>query len=354
MDLPVGKVRTVLGDVEPSALGFTQTHEHVFVDLTLPPPRETPISGRRGYYERIRPESFYRIRRDVMVQDNLLLVDEEVAIEELKVFEALGGKTIVDATSIGLGRDPEALARVSRATGLHVMMGAGYYVADYHPDNVALLSEDDISDEIVRDVLEGVGDTGIRAGVIGEIGMHWPAREDEVKVLRAASRAQRETGAPLMIHPGREAEAPLHHIRVVEDAGGDPRRTIMCHIDRTLLDLESILALAETGCYVEFDLFGQEESYYAWSPIDRPTDATRVALLIELIEAGYRDKLLIAQDICQKTHLARYGGEGYGHILKHVLPLMRRKGMSQDDIDAITLHNPARILAFQAGNTVGG
>jgi phosphotriesterase-related protein len=354
MVLSVSKVRTVLGDVDPSALGFTHTHEHVFVDLTMPPPREAMISERRGYYERVQQENFYRVRRDVVVQDNLVLIDEDEAVEELQLYKDLGGGAIVDATSVGLGRDPEALARVSRATDLHIVMGAGYYVADYHPDNVAQLSEKDIFDEIVRDVLDGVGDTGIKAGMIGEIGMYWPARVNEVKVLRAASAAQRETGAPLMIHPGRHAEAPLHHMRVVEEAGGDPRRTIMCHIDRTLLDLESILALAETGCYLEFDLFGQEESYYAWSPIDRPNDATRVDLLNGLIEAGYRDKLLISQDICQKTHLERYGGEGYGHILKHVLPLMWRKGMSQDDIDAITRRNPACIFAFRPGSGASG
>jgi phosphotriesterase-related protein len=346
LDGHTGKARTVLGDVEPPELGFTQTHEHVFIDLSLPPARETAISERRGYYERIEPESFYRVRRDVMVQDNLLLIDEALAVEELKIFKDLGGKTIVDATSVGLGRDPEALARVSRATGLHIIMGAGYYVADYHPSWVARLSEEEIFEEIVRDVTDGVGDTGVRAGVIGEIGMYWPVREDEVKVLRAAARAQGETGAPLTIHPGRHEEAPLHHMRVVEAAGGDPTRTIMCHIDRTLFDLDAILKVAETGCYVEFDLFGQEESHYALSPIDRPNDATRVDQLIGLIEAGHHDKLLISQDICQKTHLTAYGGEGYGHILKHVLPLMRRKGMTEEDIQAVTVFNPARVLAL--------
>ncbi|CAA9349673.1 MAG: Phosphotriesterase related protein [uncultured Chloroflexia bacterium] len=345
MSEPTGRVQTVLEDIEPSALGFTHTHEHVFVDLTMPPLREAPISERRAYYERISPESHYRIRRLAVNQDNLVLIDEEVAVEELRAFKDLGGGAIVDATSIGLGRDPEALVRVSRATDLHIVMGSGYYVADYQPAEVASLSEEQITERIVRDITEGVDGTGIKAGVIGEIGMSWPVHDDEVKVLRAAAQAQSDTGAPLMIHPGRSEEAPLHHVRVVEEAGGNPERVIMSHVDRTLFGLESITTLVETGCYVEFDLFGQESSYYAWAPIDMPNDATRIDYLIELTKRGYRDKLLIAQDSCQKTHLMRYGGEGYGHILRNVLPVMQRKGMSEDDVDAILLHNPARLLA---------
>jgi phosphotriesterase-related protein len=77
-----------------------------------------------------------------------------------------------------------------------------------------------------------------------------------------------------------------------------------------------------------------------------PNDATRINFIIGLIERGYRDKLLVSEDICHKTQLAKYGGDGYSHILENVLPMMRRKGMSDEDIDAITIHNPARILAF--------
>lgn len=347
MDLPKGKVQTVWGVIDPSELGFTHMHEHVLVDISPPLPRETAVRDRRAYYEPIRLENSYRIRRDFANLDNTLLIDEEEAIAELQLFKASGGKTIVDATSIGLGRDPEGLARISRATDLHIVMGSGYYVAAYQPAEVARLSEEQITERIVRDVVEGANGSGIKAGLIGEIGMSWPVHDDEVKVLRAAARAQIETGAPLMIHPGRDETAPLHHVNIVKEAGGDPNRTIMSHVDRTLFGLDSILALAETGCYVEFDLFGHEASYHALAPtIDMPNDATRIDYLIGLIEAGHRDQLVIAQDICQKTYLTKYGGEGYSHILEHVLPIMRRKGMSQEDIDAIMVHNPARILAF--------
>ena len=165
-------------------------------------------------------------------------------------------------------------------------------------------------------------------------------------MLRAAARAQAATGAALLIHPGRDPAAPLDAVRRAREAGGDSRRTIMSHVDRTLFSLDAMRALAAEGCYVELDLFGQESSYYPLAPIDMPNDATRVDYLRGLIEAGYRDQLVIAQDICNKAHTTGYGGEGYTHILENVVPLMRRKGLGQDDLAAILVRNPARVLAF--------
>ena len=135
-------------------------------------------------------------------------------------------------------------------------------------------------------------------------------------------------------------------MRVVGEAGGRPERTIVGHLDRTLFSDESLLALAETGCYLEFDLFGQESSWYLHDEIDMPNDATRIDYLRKLIAEGHGERLLVAQDICRKTALRTYGGEGYAHILEDVVPVMRRKGMSEAEIDAIVVDNPARILAL--------
>ena len=97
---------------------------------------------------------------------------------------------------------PPGPARISRATGLSVVMGAGYYVPVSHPEGMDDMSEDDIAEEIVRDVTEGVGETGVRAGIIGEIGCVFPLSANVLKVVRAAARAQVRTGAPILIHPG--------------------------------------------------------------------------------------------------------------------------------------------------------
>lgn len=365
---PTGRVRTVLGDIDPQDLGHTQTHEHLISDMsaiiqpwglqavsggsaeTIPGVArrsELPSTARRFTQLPIRPDTYDRIRREVINRDNLQLFDEEVAIAEMHLYRAAGGDAIVDCTPIGMARDAVGIARISRATGVHVVMGCGYYVHDFHPPGYDEAPEDEIEEEIVRDVQEGVGDTGVRAGIIGEIGLSWPALPCEEKTLRAASRAQQRTGATLQIHPGRDAAAPLQIMRAVVDAGGDPERTIMCHIDRTLHRVDDMVELAGTGCYLEFDLFGQESSYYAPEPdAVRPNDGTRIDWLMELAERGLGDRLLIAQDICQKVYLRQYGGPGYTHILEAAMPLMRRKGMSEELIAQITRANPAAALTF--------
>lgn len=342
-----GKVQTVLGLVEPAALGHTQTHEHLLIDLAPRTNEPLPASlmGRAAEPPRLENYSWMR-RHWNLNHDNHRLTSETDAIDEMLRYRAAGGGALVDATSIGIARDPVGLARIARATGVHIIMGAGYYLASYQPPEVEAAAEAQLAERIVRDVVEGVDGTGIRSGIIGEIGLSWPVHPNEAKALRAAARAQQVTGAALLIHPGRGEPAPLDAMRRVVDAGGDPARTIMSHIDRTLFRLDDMVELARTGCYVELDLFGQESSYYPLAPIDMPNDATRVTYLIGLIEAGYRDKLVIAQDICKKVNTTRYGGEGYSHILENVVPLMRRKGMTQADMDAILVHNPARILAF--------
>ncbi|WP_283134373.1 phosphotriesterase family protein [Rhizohabitans arisaemae] len=369
VDLPsrsVRRVRTVLGDIEPAELGHTQPHEHVLCDMSAiiqpwglqpvagaPPSspgnpavaREFPASVRAKVAEPVRPDNYDWIRRTVLNLDNLRLLSETDAVEELSLYRSAGGGAVVDSSCVGMGRDPLGLARVSRATGVHIVMGSGYYSRDYHPAGLADVPVDAVRDEITRDVEVGVDDTGIRAGVIGEIGLSWPVHPVEEKVLRAACRAQVATGAPLQIHPGRHPEAPLHAVRTVLDAGGQPERTIVSHLDRTLWRSGDLLELARTGCYLELDLFGQESSYYAFNPdARRPNDRTRIEWLQMLIEAGFGDRLLVAQDICQKVYLRRYGGPGYTHILESALPLMRHMGMSDTEITMVTVNNPAAIL----------
>jgi phosphotriesterase-related protein len=362
-DRSAGTVMTVLGPVRPEELGHVQMHEHLLCDLSSalgpqgPAPlhpyagdpagaldAETSASVRGRAEEPVRLDNYDWVRRHVYNRDNLRLVDTDVAVAELGKYAASGGGTVVDSTSVGLGRDPLGLARISRSTGVHVVMGAGFYVHDYHPRALHDAPEGLIADYLVRDIAEGAGDTGVRPGIIGEIGQSDPVHPVEARVLRAAVRAQLETGLTLQVHPGRGRQSPLDVVRRVEDAGGDPARLVIAHIDRTLVELDDMIALARTGCHLEFDLFGQESSYYALSSVDRPHDAQRVDALTGLADTGFGDQLVISSDICQKVYLQRYGGPGYGHILDHVLPLMRRKGWTEADIRRVTHDNPVRLL----------
>lgn len=339
-----GHVQTVLGAIAPELLGITLTHEHLLINLTRPLPTNVSHQERSRYYDSIRLNNHFSIRRDHFNHEDQQLTSVEDAIEELEPYKVLGGRTLVDATLPGIGRNPLGLQEISRATGVRIVMGCGYYVSEFHPPSLSDRSESDIYEELIMELLHGVGPNAIKPGVIGEIGLSWPPHEDEMKVLRAAARAQAESGVVLLVHPGRNPQAPIHHVRLIEQAGADPSRCIISHIDRTLFTLEDMLELAQTGCYLELDLFGREASFYASAPIDMPNDAMRVNYLVELALAGHARQLLISQDICHKTRLVRYGGEGYSHILNHVVPLMHRKGLTESDINLLMIHNPARAL----------
>ena len=117
---------------------------------------------------------------------------------------------------------------------------------------------------------------------------------------------------------------------MLSNAGADLSRVIMGHLDRTIFELNGLLDLASSGCYLEWDLFGNEGSYYPLAEIDMPSDAQRLeagyGIIRHMAEAGYGDKIVIGQDICHKHRLVKYGGHGYGHILENIVPKMRRKG----------------------------
>ena len=342
-----GKAQTVLGPIEPEALGITLTHEHLLIDLTgvfIPPETASEIGLSR---QPVSLENLWWIQYHWASNlDNQLLTDEDTAIQEALRYKRAGGTTMVDATSIGIKRDPKGLARIARATGLNIIMGAGYYVDKCHPPDVAHKSEDEIVEEIVTDVMEGVGDTGIKAGIIGEVGCSWPLTDNERKSLRAAARAQHLTGAPLLVHPGRNPEAPLEIMEIIREVGGDPRRTVMSHIDRTISQHETLSKLAETGCYLNYDNFGLETAIYPMGPIDMLNDGRRIDDILYLVDQGCLEQVLVSHDVCMKISLTKYGGSGYAHILENVVPMMRRKGLSWEQVNTILVENPKRILTF--------
>ncbi len=344
-----GKIQTVLGLIEPESLGITMTHEHLLIDLTnyFEAPAE---ASQRGYIHRpVTIDILSDIRRVWKYNiDNLQLLDEQAAIEEVLKYKYAGGNAIVDATSIGIGRDPLALARISRATGLNVIMGASYYVPSSHPPDMGDRTESEIANEIISDLTVGVGETGIRSGVIGEIGCWWPPGPNEPKILRASAYAQSQTGAPILIHPGYHNKAHDKIMATLIEGGADPKNVIMGHLDTTQNDMGALKSLAETGCFMEYDTFGSEDtSHSALSNQERVSDAQRLDRIQFLTEQGHLDQILVAQDVCTKSSYTRYGGKGYAHILNNIVPRLRRKGFSNDDIHKILVDNPQRALAFK-------
>jgi phosphotriesterase-related protein len=170
-----GMVQTVLGTVHPDQLGVTLTHEHLLIDLAFhrEPPSEAFL--REIYNRPVTLETVGYLRHyGYPNRDDVQLLDIETAIEEIGLYKQHGGVSVVDATSIGISRDPVALARIARATGLNIIMGSSYYVGSSHPQDMSDRTEDEIFEQIVVDVTVGVDGTGIRSGIIGEVGCNFP------------------------------------------------------------------------------------------------------------------------------------------------------------------------------------
>ncbi|MFC2008827.1 phosphotriesterase [Chloroflexota bacterium] len=353
-----GKVQTVLGLIEPEKLGITLPHEHFLVDQTLggvffvEPER---LSERALAYQPVSLENLTWVRyhtKDSL--DNQTLNDIDTAVKEATLFKLEGGCSIVDQTNKGLGRDPQALARISRATGLNIIMGSGYYAdSPKTHDTVAAMSEEAMAEEIVADFIGGAEGTGIRAGIIGELGCSWPLKPNEAKGLRAGALAQQALGAGMNIHPGRNDRAPLEIVEILGSSGVDLRRVVMSHMDRCGYSIETRLELLRAGCFIEYDLFGFEGYYPARVALaegklpDCPNDLGRVKETIDLIERGYVDQVLMSHDIGMKVMLTRYGGWGYAHLLPEVVPLMHVYGVSDDHISTMMVDNSRRLLTIQ-------
>ena len=352
-----GKVMTVRGPIDPDQLGITLMHEHLFVATTrtYAPDDSTPATDWQLWEQELTMDrlDLTRARRPIM--DNWFLADEQTAIDEAVEFRNLGGKTLVELTSIGIRRDPLAMARVSHVTGLNVVMGTGWYMKLYHPTDMDTLTVEDMTDEIVRDITIGVGDTGIRSGIIGEVGIEGaPITENEVKSIRASGRASRATGAPVTFHRGGQGQEKLTVIGILDEEGTDLSRVVFGHSDPIASDMDLMLELLGHGVYIEFDLMGRVAVPLRYVPdgddlrsfMSSAGTAAVAEAIPKLIDAGHADRILLSQDVSAKMQLKKYGGTGYSFIMEKFLPELRSRGVSEEHIQMMIVENPKRVLTF--------
>ncbi len=339
-----GQVMTVCGPIAAASLGVTLMHEHLLNDCRCWWNRPKEPSRSRLACDPVHPGIIGELRMDPFVNlSNCTLDDERLAIAELADVAALGGRTVVDPTCQGIGRDPQALRRISEATGLNVVMGGGFYLQASHPERVRGMGAADIADEIVREAVEGVGGTGVRIGLIGEIGISADFTAEEEKSLRGAAQAQRRTGLPLMVHlPGwfRVAHRVLD---LVGEEGGDLRHTVLCHMNPSGTDVEYQVALAERGAFLEYDMIGMD-FWYGDQGVQCPSDDENARAIMGLIDRGVLDRVLLSQDVFLKMMLTRYGGFGYAYLQRHFLPRLHRHGVTMAQTDAMMVANPRRVF----------
>ncbi len=316
-------VQTVLGPVSPDALGVTLPHEHTQIALWH-------IPGRWDYWQLTR--------------------DRELILEELARFREAGGASLVDLTLPGVGRDPAWLVDISRASGLNVVMGCGWYRGAHYPPEALIdrRTVDDLADELVAEATDGVvtaasGDAGpgrVRPGIIGEIGTDKPWLSAlEERVHRAAARASRRTGLAITTH-GVLSDVGLAQLRIFDDEGADLSRVVIGHAD-SYPSLDHYLEIIGRGASLEFDFLGM-----SFSPLERLGEGRVIDLIRELLSRGHADRILLSQDVCHDSQLVRYEGHGYAYLATSFLPRLREAGVSEAEIETMTVANPRRILTI--------
>ena len=339
------KIMTVLGEINPEEMGVTLTHEHAIVDvrswmheapleLTLRELVKQPVTLEN------RGEVVYR---NFYFEDNLLQTDVNVAIDEIRKFKVAGGGTIFDMScSPNIGRDPEALYKISTYTGVNIVMGSGKYViASWSKDDLKK-TEKQITQDIINDFNIGVSDMNIKSGIIGEVGVSDISNATEQMNLRASAAAQKELKCGMIIHCPIWEKDDNKILDILEKSGADISRVGLSHCDPTLDDVEYHDSLAKRGAYIEYDQFGMELMTYEGKFL--PSDGQRIEAVLKQIERGNIDRILFAHDICFKITLTKWGGWGYAHILKHIRPRLLQAGLSNDQINKIMIENPRRLI----------
>ncbi len=340
------KVKSVCKELSQSELGTVTTHEHVLLDLTAFY-QALPVKGIED--PATQPVEMWNLgilsRDCYALRDNLLLDNEKVAVEELNFFKAAGGDTVVDASLPGIGRDPEALVRIAKETGLNIIMGTGFYVGETHPKEFDSMTDEEIAELMVKELEEGVN--GVPAGYIGEIGISEIFDDKERRVLRAAAIASNKTGAAINVHINPWTTNGIEAADILLNAGVPAQKICISHIDVENRE-DYIYALLKKGVYVEFDNFGKE--YYIKREVRNSGygnfvhDTDRVTLLKKMIDDGYLKQILLSCDVCLKNLLHMYGGWGYDHVLTNIVPMMEDEGITQEQINTLLKENPADWL----------
>jgi phosphotriesterase-related protein len=251
---------------------------------------------------------------------------------------------------VGIAPDPRGLAEVSRRTGVHVVAGTGFYVASSYaaPGGpgawAAGAPVEALADHLRRELLEGIAGTGVRAGLIGELGVGNPPAPVEERVLRAAARVQRELGCAVSLHPVWGAESARLTARLADESGLDPARTAISHLDvRFRADLSLYREVGARGFFLSLDTFGRD-CFYPHVATQLPSDTERLDVLRGLFEAGLGGQVLVAHDICLGFELVRNGGHGYAHLLRSLRPWLRVTGGDGAALDRALVANPRRWL----------
>jgi len=311
-------VNTVLGPIEPAGLGFTLSHEHL----------GTNAAGLRHTYP------------DFVDRSGII----EQAISELKEAYEQGLRTIVDVSTIDLGRDVAMMEEVSRKSGVNIVAATGNHLAVPRP--FGDVSPDVIAPLYIKEIEEGIEGTGIKAGIIKVASDRGGVTQPQEVVLRAAARAHNRTGTPISTHTWSPDRVGDQQVRILEEEGVDLSRVYIGHSNDDF-DMDYLLGLLDKGVWLGLD------RYPGGRVPGTPNWEQRTEIAKKLIDAGHRDRIMLSHDY--SVPKARHGAEvqeerrranpdGYSFIARKVLPRLKELGASDDDIHQIMVENPRRFF----------
>ena len=308
-------IMTVTGTINPDELGFTSTHEHVFLDNT-----------RQQW------------------SANTVLNNVDLAYKELMMYKEAGGVSIIDVTTADLmdrenGRllpvkHPEAVKDMAERTGLNIILGTGWYREPYYHKRLNSTTVNQIADELVEDIETGIDGTNVKAGVLGEIGTHfsWISPVEE-RVFRAVARAHKKTGVLITTHTN-WSPVGIDHLNLLEEEGVDLRRVIVGHV-QFWPDNDYHLELIRRGAFVAFDRMGT-------------TNKTEFGIFVNaiknIISAGFAENIVLGQDICYRADYVSYGGNGYRYMPYKMKEDFLANGISEEAYNLMVFENPRRAL----------
>lgn len=315
-------IQTVLGPIAPEALGPTMMHEHLLGYWAA-------FTGGRPAWD------------DASVVDTL--------VGRLAELAALGGGGLVEMTPIGEGREPRLYAAVARRSPIPIVLVTGFYSDGFtpHPPVVRERDVDGLADLMVGELVEGIEDTGIRAGLIKVGTRRYEVSPSEEKVARAAARAQRRSGAAISTHTP-TSEVALALLDILEAEGADPGRIVLGHqgLGAEGEPVADAATLARRGVYVGYD------SIFPCKGRPGRTDSAWVRLILDVAERGCADRIVLSQDAhpfwwgAPEWESPHYAPPHYGHVLGRFVPLLLDAGLDRVLLETMLVTNPRRLLAF--------
>ena len=344
-------INTIKGQVYADDVGLICPHEHLFLDMTYEAIEPQSQEEKALFTSEIKMEHLGVLRRNPYVlRTNLILDDVEDAISESECLLKYGCNLLLDLTSKGLGRDIKKLKEVSDRTELNIVAGCGLFVHDTISAEYESKTSEELAKWMIDEIQNGIDGTDIKAGVIGEIGVSERIYPIEERSLKAAAMANIKTGLPVFVHTYPWSRAGLEAIEILLSSGVKASDICICHLDVTF-DYEYIKLALDKGIYLEFDNIGKEfyfdaqDGAFSGGPFE--TDIARARMLKRLVAEGHADRLLVANDLCLKTMLHKYGGWGYDHIYKNFIPMLRMEGLEEETIKQVINTNPRTFLFGQ-------